>query len=125
MTRPPGGIERIEHRLDRPVLANLIADDAGHDAIAGRVGEAEVQELRGIRAALADKVGVQPLARDPFELSEQVQLRLPFRIAPLLIKKMLGEVKQDGGPPDVAQVLDVQVHALADDALVPCHRRTH
>jgi len=32
---------------------------------------------------------------------------------------MMGDVKQEGGPPEVAGVNQVEVHALANDGLIP------
>ena len=52
------------------------------------------------------------------ELAEEVQLRRFAGIAVFLIEKMLGEVKEDRRAAHVVEVLDGQVHALADDALV-------
>ena len=70
----------------------------------------------GIGAALADEAGVQPLLGDALELAEQVELRLLAGIAPLRVEQALGEVEDQRGRPHVAQVLEVQVHAFADDA---------
>ena len=84
--------------------------------VAGHVGQLLVHELRGIGAALADEAGVEPLLGDALELAEEVELRLLAGIAPLGVEQPLGEVEDERGRPHVAEVLEVQVHALADDA---------
>ena len=96
----------------------MVLDDAPRDAFASHIRKRQIHELRGVRAALADEVIVEPLARDPLELAEQVQLRLLARIAPLCLQQALGQVKQQGRAPQVAGVHQVEVHPLADDALV-------
>ena len=70
----------------------------------------------GIGAALADEAGVEPLLGDALELAEQVELRLLAGVAPLGVEQALGEVEEERGGPHVAQVLEVQVDAFADDA---------
>ena len=70
----------------------------------------------GIRAALADEAGVEPLLGDALELAEQVELRLLAGVAPLRVEQALREVEQQRRRPHVVQVLEVQVHAFADDA---------
>ena len=50
-----------------------------------------------IRATLAHQVVLQPLARDPLELAEQVQLRVLARVAPLGLQESPGEVEDHGG----------------------------
>ena len=77
-----------------------------------------VQELGGPGAALADEVVLQPLACDPLELAEEVQLRLLAGVAPLGFQKPPGEVENHGGRAHLLEMLEAQVHALADDALV-------
>ncbi len=94
----------------------------GGDPLAGHVGQLLVHELRRIGAALADEAGVEPLLGDALELAEQVELRLLAGVAPLRVEQALGEVEEQRRRPHVAQVLEVQVHALADDAGVPRDR---
>ena len=77
----------------------------------------------GIGAALADEAGVEPLLGDALELAEQVELRLFAGVAPLRVEQALGEVEQQRGGPHVAQVLEGQVDAFADDPCVPRDRR--
>ena len=96
---------------------------AGGDAVAGHVGQLLVHELGGIGAALADEAGVEPLLGDALELAEQVELRLLAGIAPFRVEQPLGEVEEERGRPHVAQVLEVQVDAFADDAGVARDRR--
>ncbi len=66
--------------------------------------------------ALADEAGVEPLLGDALELTEQVELRLLAGIAPFRVEQALGDVEEERGRPHVAQVLQAQVHAFADDA---------
>ena len=96
---------------------------AGGDAVAGHVGQLLVHELRRIGAALADQAGVEPLLGDALELAEQIELGLLAGVAPLGVEQTLGEVEEQRGRPHVAQVLEVQVHAFADDAGVAGDRR--
>ena len=111
-----GRVVGVEHGLDR-ALADERAGDAGGDALAGHVGELLVHELGRVGAALADQVGVEPLPGDALELAEEVQLGLLAGVAPLGVEQALGEVEQQRRAAHVAQVLQVQVDALADDAL--------
>ena len=67
---------------------------------------------------LAHEVAVEPLPRNPLELAEQVQLRLLARVPPLRLEQPLRQVEEQGRPPQVARVDQVQVYPLADDALV-------
>ncbi len=70
----------------------------------------------GIRVALADEAGVEPLLGDALELAEEVELRLLAGVAPLRVEQPLGDVEDERGGPHVAQMLEAHVHALADDA---------
>ena len=110
-------IVRIEHRLDGAFF-QVAGHDPPGDALAGGVRETLVQELGGPGAALADKVVLQPLARDPLELAEQVQLRFLAGVAPLGLQEPLGEVEDQSGRTHFLEMLQAQVHAFADDALV-------
>ena len=74
---------------------------------------------------LADEVIVEPLAGDPLELAEQMQLRLLSGIAPLGLQQPLREMEQQGRAPQVAGVHQVEVHALTDDALVAGDGRSY
>ena len=95
---------------------------AGHDppgdALASGIREALVQELGGVRAALALQVVPQPLARDPLELAEQVQLRFLAGVAPLGLQEPLGEVEDQSRGTHLLEMLETQVHPFADDPLV-------
>ena len=122
MPRGAGGVVRIEQRLDR-TLADELPGDGGGDAVAGHVGQFLIHEQRGIGAALADEAGVEPLLGDALELAEQVELRLLAGVAPLRVEQPLGDVEDERGRPHVAQVLEVHVHAFADDAGVARDRR--
>ncbi len=110
-----GGVVGIEQGLDG-ALAEERAGDAGGDAVAGHVGQFLIHELRGIGVALADEAGVEPLLGDALELAEEMELRLLAGVAPFRVEQALGDVEEQRGRPHVAQVLQVQVHALADDA---------
>jgi len=70
----------IEERLDRP-LAEELPGDGGGDLVAGHVGELRVEQQCRIRAALADEIAVEPLARDPLQLAEEVELRMDLELA--------------------------------------------
>ena len=117
MDRRAGGIVGIEHRLNR-APAHVVRDDTSRDALTGHVGERQIHELRGVGAALADEVIVEPLACDPLELAEQVQLGFFSRIAPLRLQQPLRQVKQQSRSPQIAGVHEVEIHPFADDALV-------
>ena len=111
-------IVRIEQRLDGP-LALKGGGDAGRDPVAGRVSQILVQQQRGVRAALANEARVQPLLRDPLQLTEQVQLRILAGVAPLLVDKPLRQVEEQRRGPNVLEMFDRHVCRFADDALVP------
>ena len=117
MHRGADRIVRIEHRLDGAFF-QVAGHDPSGDALAGGIRETLVHELGGIRTALAHEVVLQPLARDPLELAEQVQLRFLAGVAPLGLQEPLGEVEDQGGGTHLLEMLEAQVHAFADDALV-------
>ena len=98
--------------------------DAGRDPVAGHVGQILVQQQRRVRAALADEARVEPLLRDPLQLTEQVQLRLLAGVAPLLVEQALRQVEEQRRGPNVLEVFDRHVCRFADDALVARVRRT-
>ncbi len=110
-----GGIVRIEQGLDR-ALAFERPGDAGGDAVAGHVRQFLIHQLGGIRAALADEAGVEPLLGDALELAEQMELGLLAGVAPFRVEQALGDVEEQRGGAHVAQMLQVHVHAFADDA---------
>ena len=62
----------IQHSLHDPITG-LSLDDRGGDPVAGPVEQLQVEELRWIRSSAANQMGVQPLARDPLELPEQME----------------------------------------------------
>jgi hypothetical protein len=74
---------RVEQRLDRALPRNC-AGDRRRDAVAGHVGQLLVHEQPGIGVALATQAGVEPLLGDALELTEEVQLRVAARIAPVV-----------------------------------------
>ena len=113
--RGAGGIVRIEQGLDG-TLAYQRAGDAGSDAVAGHVRQFLIHELGGIGAAFADQAGVEPLLGDALELAEEMELRLLAGVTPFRVEQALGDVEEQRGRPHVAQVLQVHVHAFADDA---------
>ena len=67
---------------------------------------------------------IEPHARDPLELAEQVQPRFLARIAPLGLEQPLCQVEQQRRPPQIARVDQAEVHPLADDPLVARDGRT-
>ena len=97
--------------------------DGGGDLFAGRVRQLLVYQLGGIGAALADETGVEPLPRDPFELSEQVKFGFRVGVTPLGVEKASGQVKEECGMPHIPQVFKIEVHAFPDNPLVSCFRR--
>ena len=123
VSRRAGGIVGIEYRLDR-ALAEVALHDALSDALTGSVGELLVHQLGRVGAALADQMVVQPAARDPLELAEQVELRFRIGVAPVSLQQCLGQMEHQGGRPQVLQVLERQIYALADDARVVGDRRS-
>ena len=110
-----GRVVGIEQRLDWAFAEELPGDGRG-DAVAGHVGQFLVHELRRIGVAFADEAGVEPLLGDALELAEEVELRFLAGIAPFRVEQALSEVEEQRGRPHVAQMLEVQVDALADDA---------
>src|SRR4030095_753940 len=70
----------------------------------------------GIGATLAHETRIEPLLGDALELAEQMELRLLTRVAPLRVQQTLGNVEQQRGWTHVTQMLERQIHALADDA---------
>src|SRR5690606_319679 len=101
------------------IVASERHGDRGLDPLAGYISDLLIEELRRIGAAGALEIAAfQPLAGDRLELPEEMQLRRFARIAVLLIEKALGQMEQDGRAAHVVEVLDRQVNALADDALV-------
>ena len=49
-----------------------------------------------------------------------MELGLLSGVAPFRVKQALRNVEEQRGRPHIAQVLQVEVHAFADDAGVPC-----
>ena len=117
MHRGADRVVGIEHRLDGPFFQVPSHNPPG-DALAGGVREALVHELGGVRATLAHQMVLQPLARDPLELAEQVQLRLLAGIAPLGLEEPLGEVEDHSRGTHFLEMLQAQLHAFADNTLV-------
>ena len=73
------GVVGVENREDRTFFPVLRHNPSG-DALAGHVRKALVHELGGVGASLAGEMTVQPLSRNPLELTEDVQLqRCSFR----------------------------------------------
>ena len=117
-----GGIVGIEQRLDGALAEELPGDGRG-DAVAGHVGQFLIHEQRGIGVAFADEAGVEPLLGDALELAEEVEFRFLAGVAPFRVEQALGDVEDERGGPHVAQMLEVQVHAFADDARIARDRR--
>ncbi len=112
----------IEQRLDGLLAEELLRDGHG-DAVARHVGQLLIHQLRRIGAAFADEIAVEPFLGDALELAEQIELRFFAGIAPFGVEQALGEVEDERGWPHVAGMLQIQVHAFADDAGVPRNRR--
>ena len=123
MDRRAGRVVRVEHRGDG-ALAEMARHDAARDAGAGLIRQLLVHELGGVGAALADQVIVQPAARDPLELAEQVELGLLFRVAPVVFQQRLGEMVDQRGRAQILAVDQAQVDAFADDPGVVGDGRT-
>lgn len=116
----PGGASRIvgiEQRLDRPLAEKLPGDRRG-DAVAGHVGQFLIHEERGIGATFAHEAGIEPLLGDALELTEEVEFWLRAGVAPFRVEQALGDLEDERGVPDVAQVREAHVHAFADNARV-------
>ena len=121
--RRAGRVVWVEHRGDG-ALAEVARHDAARDAGAGLIRQLLVHELGGVGAALADQVIVQPAAGDPLELAEQVQLRLLFRVAPVVFQQGLGEMVDQRRRAQILAVDQTQVDAFADDPGVVGDGRT-
>ena len=89
------------------------------DALAGAVGELQVAQLRGVGAAHADQVLLQPLFDDAFELPEKVQLGRLAGVAKAGEQQMPRQVHQQGGLAHAFGMHQRQVHAFANDAFLP------
>ena len=63
-----------------------------------------VEELGRRCATFAREVAVHPLACDPLELAEQMELRLLTRVPPLGLDQPLGEMEENRGPAHFAGV---------------------
>ena len=96
----------------------MLLHDAPADAFAGHVREFLVQELCRVGVPLAYEVVVQPLARDPFELTEEVEFRFLSRVTPLGLQQSLGQVKNQRGPAQVSGMDQVEIDSFADDPLI-------
>ena len=88
------GIVGIEHGFDR-ATADLRSRDGGRDALAGDIGQLLVHELGGVGATLADEAAIEPLSGDALELSEEIELRLFVRVAPLRVEQLPGEMEEE------------------------------
>lgn len=93
------------------------------DSFAGHVAECQVHQLRGVSAAFADQMIIQPLLRDAFELAEQVEFGVAPGIAPFGVDQSLRKVVEQRRLAQVAGVHQRQVDARSDDALVARLRR--
>ena len=92
--------------------------------VQGLISQLLVHELGGVGATLADQVVVQPAARDPLELAEQVQLRLLIRIPPVFLQQRLGQVVDHRRWAQIPAVDQVQVDAFTNDPGVVGDGRT-
>src|SRR5271163_2284891 len=104
-------------------LADELPGYTCRDPIACYVGELLIHELCRIGTARTNKMTVEPLFGDALELAEKVELRFLTGIAPFRIEQALGEVENERRGPHVAQMLQVHVHALADDPEIASDRR--
>ena len=116
------GVEGVEGGEDGP-LADVLGDDGVGDALAGHVGEFQVQQLRWAGVALAHQMRGQPVQHDGLELAEEVQLGRLVGRAPLGLHQPLRQVVGDGVVAVGVQALQREVHAFADDAFVAGDRR--
>ena len=117
------GVVGIEQGPDRPILAVLGQGDGRGDSRTGHIGQFLIHQLRRVGAAFADQAAIEPLFGDALELAEQVQLRLCAGVAPLGVKQVLRDVKQQRRAAQVLQVLQAQIDILADNAGVLGVRR--
>ena len=115
-------VVRVEHTLDRPFASERRGDRSG-DAVTRDVRQVLVQEQRRVRPTSTHEMLVEPLPRDPLELTEQMQLGGLTGVAPFGVEQALGKLEEHRRQPCLLQMLQVQVDRLADDALVPRLRR--
>ena len=116
-------VVRIEYGLDRTTV-DLRLGDRIRDALARHVGQLLIHKLSGIGVTLADKATIEPLLGDALELSEEMKLRFVAWIAPLCVEEPLGEMKEKCRAPEVTGVNQIEVHALTDNPLDRCARRS-
>lgn len=90
MRSAAGRVERVEDGLDLPALLQFLCGNALGDALAGRVRQFAVHQLRRIGAAFAFQALIQPLAHDALELPEQGNWGVLALIAPVLEQQVLG-----------------------------------
>src|SRR5439155_917815 len=93
--------------------------DRGDDTVASHVGDHLKHQLRWIGSALTNQITpIEPLAHDPFQLTEEMKLRFFTRITPLLQYQVGGEMVEDLRRPDVTGVRQIQIHGLPDDSRI-------
>ena len=119
-----GRVVGIEHGLDG-TLTGEGSRNGGCDALARHVCEFLIHEQRGVSFAFADETGVEPLPRDSLEFPEQVQLGFFAGIAPFGEDEPFREVKEQGRSSQIGEVLQIQVHAFADDTGVARDGRSY
>ena len=95
------------------------------NAVTSYVGQLLIHEQRGIGAALAHEVAVEPLPGDAFQLAEEVELGRFAGVAPFGVEQALGDVKKQRGRPHVSQVFQTEIDGFADDPGVLGDGRAH
>ncbi len=111
------GVVGVQDRLDGPT-AFFGPGDGIRDPFARDIGQYLVHQQSGIRIAFADQAGVQPLPGDLFELAEQVEPGGLAGVPPVGGQQVAGQVEEQGGLPDLVQVIQGQDHGFPDDARV-------
>ena len=114
------GIVWIEERLDGAGVRKGCRDTGG-DLVASHVCQLLIHQQGGIRVALADEAGVEPLLGDALELAEQVHFRIFAGITPFRVKQALREMENQRGLTHVAEMLETHVCGLTDDTGVLGH----
>src|SRR5437867_8225900 len=98
-------------------LAGARARDRSNDPVASHIGDHLEDQLRRVRSSFANQItSVEPLPNDPFQLAEEMKLRLLARIAPLLKDQMGREMVQHLRRAHFASMSEVQINRLADYA---------
>jgi hypothetical protein len=91
--------------------------DAARDPFTGHVGQLLVHQLGRVGVRPCRQVVVEPLFGDALELAKQVSLG-PRRDLATSCRAAVCQVEEQRGAAHVAQCVEVEIDALADDALI-------